>query len=1829
MCELPIPYLPTWLYSQVAKGCDFDRQPFLRRHPTRADMAPRLHLKLLSFLGIALLPLLVASHRPDDLFPLSLIHINDIHAHWEEIDTASVTCDPKRAGAADQCLGGYARTVTIVRQLLKERTNPVYLNIGDNFQGTLWYNIHRWNATAFFLNLLPADAVTVGNHEFDDGIAGVVPFLEAIQSPVLLVNVDNTKEPTFSKFRPSMVLERAGRRIGLIGVILRTTYNMADTGALVFEDEAETVRMEADRLTAEGVDIVVVLSHCGLDVDHIIAANAGPNVDIIVGGHSHSFLYTGQNDKIPMTPASEYPTVVTQPDGHRVLIVQASAYTKLVGDIVLYFDEQGIVQHWKGNPIYLSNEILPDAEVMEAIVPWKVAIDEVGERTIGSTAVDLLKPPCNFGECVLGSLIADSMVEAFVPMAEEGHWTYASIAAIAVGRIRQSLVPGDISFKHLIEVLPFENQLVCYELRGFQLVGLLEHGAELSWDEHRFNAKNLMHISGLRVVYNVTNPIGHRVLSVEALCQDCSMPRYAPVEMFKMYRVITVSYLADGGDGFEIFPSVTADFAGCAHKALIMVRSGCVRCFFPRFAVICFFASFAIGQEELFPLSIVHINDFHARFEEVNEASVTCDGAGGERCIGGYARTVTVVKKLLAERPNPIYMNAGDNFQGTLWYNIHRWNATTEFLNMLPADAMTIGNHEFDNGVEGVVPFLETIKSPVLLVNVDNSQEPEFNRFNKSLVLERGGRRIGVIGVILSTTDTIANTGDLIFEDEVETIRTEAEHLTALGCDIIIVLSHCGIDVDRSIAANVGPLVDMIVGGHSHSFLYTGDHPTIPMNPVSEYPTIVTQPTGHRVLIVQASAYTKLVGDIVLYFDKQGIIQRWEGNPIYLSNDIVPDQAVAQAMIPWKVAVDEIGNRKIGATAVDLQKATCGFGECNLGSLIADSMVAAFVSRAEADQWTYAAVAVLAVGGIRVGLFRGDLAYKNLIEVLPFENALVCFDMRGDHLIELMEYSVEKSWDEDRFNGANMLQVSGLRVLFNVTNPIGERVLALDVLCHDCDVPKYEPVEPFRKYRVITNSFLAGGGDGFTMFERYGQRKVTGQACMELFVLCSMLCLISSHPTTDDVEGNDRVVGGTDAQPGSAPYQVSLQGLFGHSCGGAIIDRDWILTAAHCVQVPIKFAKVLVGTNLLNSGGQRYAVEKFFVHSRYNNPVFHNDIALVKLKTMIQYDDLVQPIAYSEREIPVNATLTLTGWGRLSSTGKIPNKLQTINLTYLPYEECKRLHGNSDNVDIGHVCTLTKKGEGACNGDSGGPLVYEGKLVGVVNFGIPCAEGYPDAYARVGHVLSDDMEANNRVVGGTDAAPGSAPYQVSLQGLFSHMCGGAIIDREWVLTAAHCVVLPTILMQVLVGTNDLRSGGQRYTVEKFFVHSRFNMPAFHNDIALVKLISSIQFNDPVQPIAYSERELPENATLTLTGWGLLSLIGPKTKILQTINLTYVPFEECKRLVDDDPAVDIGHICTFTKKGEGACSGYSGGPLVYGGNVVGVVNFGVPCARGVPDGYASVAYYHDWIRTTIANNSYAVRTSIMKSFRVIALCSVLCLIAAHPMEDGKEVNGRIVGGTDAAPGSAPYQVSLQGLFSHMCGGTIIDRTWVLTAAHCAILPPKLVQVLVGTNDLRSGGKRYAVEEFYVHSRFNKPPFHNDVALVKLQTPLQYDDLVQPIEYSERQLPVNATVTATGWGKVSSSGPVPRKLQTIDLRYLPYEECKRLLDDDPAVDMGHICTLTKEGEGVCNGDSGGPLVYEGKVVGVANFAVPCAQGYPDGFASVSYYHDWIRTTVANNS
>ena len=93
------------------------------------------------------------------------------------------------------------------------------------------------------------------------------------------------------------------------------------------------------------------------------------------------------------------------------------------------------------------------------------------------------------------------------------------------------------------------------------------------------------------------------------------------------------------------------------------------------------------NAQELFPVTIIHLNDMHAHFDESNRASNICKNPS--ECIGGYARVITKVKELLVSKAdkNPLYLNAADNFQGTMWHNIFRWNVSSHFLNLLPADA--------------------------------------------------------------------------------------------------------------------------------------------------------------------------------------------------------------------------------------------------------------------------------------------------------------------------------------------------------------------------------------------------------------------------------------------------------------------------------------------------------------------------------------------------------------------------------------------------------------------------------------------------------------------------------------------------------------------------------------------------------------------------------------------------------------------------------------------------------------------------------------------------------------------------------------------------------------------------------------------------------------------------------------------------------------------------------------------------------------------------------------------------------------------------------------
>uniref|UniRef100_A0A182YBN1 Apyrase n=1 Tax=Anopheles stephensi TaxID=30069 RepID=A0A182YBN1_ANOST len=477
---------------------------------------------------------------------------------------------------------------------------------------------------------------------------------------------------------------------------------------------------------------------------------------------------------------------------------------------------------------------------------------------------------------------------------------------------------------------------------------------------------------------------------------------------------------------------------------------------------------------ELFPLTIIHMNDLHARFAETSERSSKCKESGGDSCIAGIARVFHTVQKLRKKHPNPLFFNVGDNYQGTIWYNYHRWRVVARFMKLLHPDAMTLGNHEFDDGLQGLRPYLMALaeeKIPTVASNLIRSKDP-FPDLPRTVILERDGRSIGIIGVTADNTHELSKTESITFADSVATVRNESQALKQRGVNIILVLSHCGLEVDKRIAQEAGDHVDVIVGGHSHSFLFPHGSSPVPHskldNILGDYPVVVESKNGRKILIVQAYAYGKYVGRLTVYFNRDGEVKHWDGFPVYQSNRVPQSRWALKVLEPYRKQVESYGATKIAETTIDLVQDTCRLRECNLGSLVADAIADYYTNE------TFHPIAVINAGNFRAPIPRGFITNEEAIGASPFSNTVDLVTLRGDALWNIIEHSIV--WDSVK--RMNVAQVSGLRVVADLDRAPYNRVLSIEVR-NLADGTKYEPLSKKVTYKLVTLSFIATGKDGF------------------------------------------------------------------------------------------------------------------------------------------------------------------------------------------------------------------------------------------------------------------------------------------------------------------------------------------------------------------------------------------------------------------------------------------------------------------------------------------------------------------------------------------------------------------------------------------------------------------------------------------------------------------------------------------------------------------------------------------------------------------------------
>ncbi|KAL2801831.1 Metallo-dependent phosphatase-like protein [Aspergillus granulosus] len=468
-----------------------------------------------------------------------------------------------------------------------------------------------------------------------------------------------------------------------------------------------------------------------------------------------------------------------------------------------------------------------------------------------------------------------------------------------------------------------------------------------------------------------------------------------------------------------------------------------------------------INQDGHYNVSFFHINDVHAHLDQFSSSGTACEDPE-EGCYGGYARIKTKVNELREEYPDNLWLNAGDEFQGTLFYQYYGGEKIAETINDLRFDAMTLGNHEWDGGDETLGEFLLNLTFPVVSCNVKSEVRSLNETIKKYHIFNN--HEIAVIGATTTTTPTISKVGNTTtFLNPIEEVQKAVwEIRNETDVNRIVLLSHLGYDVDQELAAQTEGL-SLIIGGHTHTLL--GDME----DAEGDYPTIVEDLNGHEVFIVTAYRWGEYLGAIDLTFDDEGKALAYHGAPIHMDNSTSLDEELDDRIQEWAEAFAGFAAEVLGETDAVLVQETCQDGDCLLGQVMADAMFEYRFNQTEGTD-DEPALALINAGGVRAEINKGEITRGEVLTAFPFGNAIVELEFSGEDLRKILEGAVSYV---NQFNDqeiSSWFQVSrGVRIEFNPDNEAGSRLVNVAI--------NGETIDDDRDYRVVTLDFLAGGGD--------------------------------------------------------------------------------------------------------------------------------------------------------------------------------------------------------------------------------------------------------------------------------------------------------------------------------------------------------------------------------------------------------------------------------------------------------------------------------------------------------------------------------------------------------------------------------------------------------------------------------------------------------------------------------------------------------------------------------------------------------------------------------
>lgn len=553
-------------------------------------------------------------NSPPESIDITVLHINDHHSHLDaENSTFLLATSADHREAINVERGGFPRITAAIKELAKGSANVIKIHSGDASTGDLYYTLNEGKADADLMNTVCFDTFNLGNHEFDNKDAGVKKFIDFLhagtcKTPILSANVRfGPSSPMYGTVTPeavvpSVIIERSGQRIGVVGLIVagKTKHSSSPNPDTTFLDEAATAQAAIDRLQAQGVNKIILSTHIGYAADKALVQKLS-GVDVVVGADSHTLLGSEALKKYGVTPEGPYPTRGVDKDGKPVCIVHAWQYGYVLGAVQVSFNKNGEVTHCSGTPWVLIGDAFsrpsevplsadetaairadiaasgllrittPDAAATALLAPYKQQKEAMGSEVVATTHDNLclrrvpggkrdgsrssLGDVCNKNETVdaHGGDIQQLIAEVFLQQGKA--YFNADIAIHNGGGVRVDIPPGKITIQNIYTVLPFKNTLVLLSATGFEIKAALEDAVE-GVVGPALNTGCYPYTAGLRWNLDLNKPKGARFSNLEI---RASGGLYQPFVLDKTYKVATISFLADGNDSYTALKNITGE----------------------------------------------------------------------------------------------------------------------------------------------------------------------------------------------------------------------------------------------------------------------------------------------------------------------------------------------------------------------------------------------------------------------------------------------------------------------------------------------------------------------------------------------------------------------------------------------------------------------------------------------------------------------------------------------------------------------------------------------------------------------------------------------------------------------------------------------------------------------------------------------------------------------------------------------------------------------------------------------------------------------------------------------------------------------------------------------------------------------------------------------------------------------------------------------------------------------------------------------------------------------------------------------------------------------